>query len=122
MHHQDLLPPEIKGQLLDNGRRSLTHPEVDPTPVVKLFMAGTNAAWLLTEIDPNNEDRAFGLCQTDHRAGDPKLAYVSISELRSLAGIKPDMVLVRDHEANLDKPLSAYLRHAQLVGRIETDF
>jgi hypothetical protein len=31
-------------------------------PCRKLFTPDANATWLLTEIDPEEPDRAFGLC------------------------------------------------------------
>jgi len=52
--------------------------------VVKLFTPDANATWLLTEIDPNNPDIAFGLC--DLGLGFPELGFVSLSEIRNLRG------------------------------------
>jgi hypothetical protein len=37
-------------------------PVRDFQPVVKLFMPDADRTWLLTEIDPDNPDIAFGLC------------------------------------------------------------
>ena len=48
--------------LLANGRESLENPDFDPAPVVKLFTPDAGATWLLTEIDPDDHDHAFGLC------------------------------------------------------------
>jgi hypothetical protein len=86
-----LIPPHYLARLLANGqiRRQLltTHPGARPDflPVVRLFMPDGAASWLLTEIDPDNEDRAFGLC--DLGLGFPELGYVSLSELASVRGI-----------------------------------
>jgi hypothetical protein len=49
---------------------------------VKLFAPDGNATWLLTEIDPDDGDRAFGLC--DLGLGEPELGYVSLAELESV--------------------------------------
>ena len=53
-------------QLLDNGRRQAaikgTPAELDLYPVVKLFNPCGAATWLLTEIDPEDESVAWGLC------------------------------------------------------------
>lgn len=34
----------------------------DFQPIVKLFCPWSNATWLLTELDPDDPDIAFGLC------------------------------------------------------------
>jgi hypothetical protein len=57
---------------------------VDPHPVVKLFTPDAGATWLLTELDPNDEDLAFGLC--DLGLGEPELGYVRLSDLANARG------------------------------------
>ena len=56
--------------LLANGRMALAYQEngqeFDPLPVVKLFTPDAGATWLLTEIDPEAPDIAFGLCGAPH--------------------------------------------------------
>jgi hypothetical protein len=47
--------------LICNGETS-SKTSHDPCPVVKLFTPDAAATWLLTEIDPDNRDIAFGLC------------------------------------------------------------
>ena len=49
-------------QLLENGRMSRKTDDFVPPPVVKLFTPDANATLLLTELDPEDADRAFGLC------------------------------------------------------------
>ena len=53
-------------QLVDNGRRQAavkgTPDEIDFYPVVKLFNPSGAATWLLTEIEPDDNDIAWGLC------------------------------------------------------------
>ena len=58
----NLISDELRAQLLANGRQSLTDEGFDPQPVVKLFTPDAGATWLLTEIDPDDEDHMFGLC------------------------------------------------------------
>lgn len=60
----------------------------DPFPVVKLFTPFANCTWLLTEIDPDNEDYAFGLC--DLGMGFPELGYVDLGDIRSV-GVERDI-------------------------------
>ena len=56
---------------------------VDFFPVVKLFTPDANATWLLTELDPVDEDCAFGLC--DLGLGFPELGYASLNEISLLS-------------------------------------
>ena len=88
-----LLTKAIREKLLANGRISAKNPEAefDPRPVVKIFTPDAGATWLLTELDPEGEDMAFGLC--DLGLGSPELGYVSMSELASVRGtlgLKPE--------------------------------
>ena len=62
-----LFTDEQRFLLLANGRELHLNPDFDPAPVVKLFTpdAGrrtpdAGATWLLTEIDPDDHDHAFG--------------------------------------------------------------
>ena len=87
-----LLTTSLREKLLANGRANRDadglpreHGYIDHKPVVKLFTPDAGAAtWLLTEIDPDDPDRAFGLC--DLGFGCPELGYVSLSELDSVRG------------------------------------
>ena len=110
-----LITDEQRAQLLANGRRSIENDGFDPYPVVKLFTPNAGATWLLTEIDPDDQDRAFGLC--DLGQGFPELGYVSLQELESLRG-RCVLPIERDLYFQGDKPISAYAREARLAGRI----
>jgi len=110
-----LITDEQSAQLLANGRRSIENDGFDPYPVVKLFTPNAGATWLLTEIDPDDQDRAFGLC--DLGQGFPELGYVSLQELESLRG-RWVLPIERDLYFQGDKPISAYAREARLAGRI----
>jgi hypothetical protein len=85
--------------------------------VVKLFTPVGNATWLLTEIDPDDTDHAFGLC--DLGLGCPELGYVSLAELASVRGRLGPLV-ERDQYFEADKPLSAYAAEARAHGGIVT--
>ena len=85
----NLLTTSIREQLLRNGRlmaerQEQGQPEPDFLPVVKLFTPDANCTWLLTELDPEEPDIAFGLC--DLGMGCPELGSVRISELESVRG------------------------------------
>lgn len=61
-----LITDEQRAQLLANGAISARGIDHDPRPVVKLFTPDAGATWLLTELDPEEPDVAFGLCEAQH--------------------------------------------------------
>lgn len=58
----DLMTSEHRTLLLANGARAAAGEDIDPLPVLKLFTPDGSATWLLTELDPDDPDIAFGLC------------------------------------------------------------
>ena len=111
----NLIPDALRAQLLANGQRSLENDGFDPMPVVKLFTPDAGATWLLTEIDPDDHDHAFGLC--DLGLGYPELGYVSLAELATVRG-RLGLPVERDLLFIAGKPISVYAREARLVGRV----
>jgi hypothetical protein len=113
-----LLTETIRRQLLENGRRQDTvrgtEDEIDFRPVVKLFTPDGACTWLLTEIDPDNYDIAFGLC--DLGMGTPELGSVSLAELGSVRG-RLGLPIERDRHFEADKTLSAYAAEALAHGK-----
>ena len=112
-----LITDAQRAQLLANGRWTIEDEDYDPLPVVKLFTPDAGATWLLTEIDPGDEDRAFGLC--DLGQGFPELGYVSLAELQSVRG-RMGLPIERDLHFTAEKAISAYAREARLAERIVT--
>lgn len=110
-----LITDEQRVQLLANGRETLQNPDFDPAPVVKLFTPDADATWLLTEIDPDDHDHAFGLC--DLGLGAPELGWVSLQELATVRG-RLGLPIERDLHFRAETRLSAYARNARLAGRI----
>lgn len=106
-----LLTKADESVLLKNGANRAA----DHVPVVKLFTPDGQATWLLSEIDPENPDLAFGLC--DLGMGSPELGYVSLSELRALRG-RMGLPVERDRFARFDKPISHYAEQARAAGYI----
>ena len=74
------------------------------------------ATWLLSEIDPEDEDIVFGLC--DLGMGCPELGSVRLSELASVRGTL-GLPVERDLSFKADRPLSAYATQAQATGCIQ---
>ena len=116
----ELLTDELKEQLLANGRQQApvrgTDAEIDFFPVVKLFTPDAGASWLLSEIDPDEPDLAFGLC--DLGLGFPELGF-RLSELTALRG-HLGLPIERDLHFTPTKPLSAYASEASRRGSICT--
>ena len=87
----------------------------DHPPVLKLFTPDAGATWLISEVDPDDPDRLFGLC--DLGVGNPELGYVSLAEIAALRG-PLGLPVERDLYFVADRPLSAYADDAQAMGRI----
>jgi hypothetical protein len=120
-----LLTNDIRETLLSNGhanRRADGLPRergcIDHYPVVKLFTPDAGATWLITELDPEEPDLAFGLC--DLGLGYPELGYVSISELESVRG-PLGLSVERDLHFTATHPLSVYARAAHTAEAITED-
>lgn len=115
----ELLTQELREQLLANGRRQQplrgTADEIDFLPVVKLFAPDGAATWLLTELDPNEPDFAFGLC--DLGLGFPELGSVSLTELTAVRG-RLGLPVERDRHFRARMTLSAYAEDACRRGHI----
>lgn len=111
MKEQTLLTVSDRVELLVNALQ----PDRDHPPVVKLFTPDGSATWLLSESDPDDPDRLFGLC--DLGFGSPELGYVSLAEITELRG-KLGLPVERDQHFVADKPLSAYADEARAAGRI----
>ena len=113
----NLLTQMLKDQLLCNWKASdhsgLDTP--DPKPVVKFFTPDAGATWLLTELNPADEDILFGLC--DLGLGNPELGYVSLQELKTVHG-RLGLPIERDLHFEPDKTLSQYVELARQAGRI----
>ena len=110
-----LLTAAQRTTLLANGRRSGAGADIDPRPVVRLFLPDGRATWLLSELDPTAPTRAFGLC--DLGLGSPELGYVDLIDLARLRGCQR-LAVERDRHFVADRPLSVYAAAAHAAGRI----
>jgi len=97
--------------LLANGRNR----DQDHAPVIKVFNPMGGQTWLLSELDPTDNDTLFGLC--DLGMGSPELGYVSLDELLDLSGMLL-IPLERDLHFKGSAPMSVYARFASVAGRI----
>lgn len=112
-----VIPQPHYERLMANGIASRTGNH-DPVPVLKFFDPCGVATWLITELDPDDTDRLFGLC--DLGQGFPELGYVSFAELAGVKG-RLGIGLERDLFFNGLYPLSVYAHAARTAGRITED-
>ncbi|MEJ0076842.1 MAG: DUF2958 domain-containing protein [Alphaproteobacteria bacterium] len=115
-----LITNEQREQLLKQGkfntfRRDRGEFEIDFKPVVKLFCPWGGGTWLLSELDPDDPDIAFGLC--DLGFGFPELGSVSIEELESVTG-PFGLTIERDLHFIAVKSLGEYAEEARAFERI----
>ncbi|ALV27382.1 DUF2958 domain-containing protein [Pannonibacter phragmitetus] len=115
-----LLTDEQRARMLRNGRDNAERIDEDGDthafwPVVKLFCPWGAATWLLSELDPDAPDIAFGLC--DLGMGSPELGSVSLSEIAAIRG-PSGLTIERDQHFKPTKSLTAYAAEARLAGRI----
>ena len=105
-----LITDTQRRRLIENGRRSERDSGFDPYPVITLFTPDAGATWLLSELDPDEPDRAFGLC--DLGLGFPELGYVLISDIASVRG-SLGLPVERDLYFTAHKTLGEYADQAR---------
>lgn len=110
-----LITEEQRAQMLANGRVALARSDFDPAPVVKLFTPDGSATWLLAEIDPQDPDRAFGLC--DLGFGFPELGWVSLAQIAAVRG-RLGLPVERDLHFTPRHSMRVYAYKARLACRI----
>jgi hypothetical protein len=109
----DLFTAEQLEQLKKNGANR----DQDHAPVVKLFTPDANATWLISEIDPDEPQLAFGLC--DLNLGFAELGYVDLEEIRSVRG-PLGLPVERDLHFEGTYPMSIYAEAAREISQIVT--
>jgi len=97
-------------KLLNNGSS-----QDNDKPVVKLFMPDAPCTWLLTSIDPENTDIAYGI--GDLGVGFPEFGPVSLAELTQLRGAL-GLPIERDRHFKPSKTTKQYLQEAEREGRL----
>ncbi|MCB1505015.1 MAG: DUF2958 domain-containing protein [Hyphomicrobiaceae bacterium] len=105
-------------ELILNGHTYAMLEDFDPKPVVKLFTPDAACTWLLTAIEPDERDIAWGLC--DIGLGFAEYGTVSLSELAALRG-KLGLPVERDRHFVAKAPISVYIKYSYPAGRIITD-
>ncbi|MDR3489712.1 MAG: DUF2958 domain-containing protein [Bradyrhizobium sp.] len=111
----DLLTPEQRKTMLENGRRYQTDPAFEAVPVVKLFTPWAGCTWLLTDLDPDDDEIASGLC--DLGFGEPEIGSVRISEIESIRG-PGGLRAERDVNFVANETIGTYAARARIAGQI----
>lgn len=111
-----IITAEQRTLMLAHGAASAAGEDLDPQPVVKLFTPDANATWLLTELDPDDPDIAFGLW--DLGMGFPELGSVRLSEITTVRG-PMGLVVERDLHFRASKTLGLYADDARRLGYIK---
>lgn len=108
------LSAKDRARLLANGRLRRcaegAEAHLDLFPLAKLFTPDAECTWLLSELDPEDPNRAFGLC--DLGLGYPELGYVNLTELSTLRG-RANLPVERDRYFVATKSLAAYAAEAR---------
>ncbi len=115
------IPDEEFNLLLANGRISREHQQrdahFDPAPVVKLYLPGSDAVWLISELDPETPTIGFGLA--DLGVGFPELGFVDLQEIHEVSA-KRGVFIAQDWDFRPAKSVGQYARDARRAGRIVT--
>ena len=106
-----LMTPELREQLIANGKDR----EGEHLPVVKFFNPVGAATWLVTEMDPDENDYLFGLA--DLGMGFPELGGISLSELQNYRG-PFGLGIERDLYFEPKYPIAVYAAAARSAQRI----
>lgn len=112
-----LITAELRVQLLKNGAESQANERASMRhlPLVKLFNPTGAGTWLISELDPDDDDIAFGLC--DLGMGSPEMGSFRVSELENFKGLF-GLGIERDKYWKADKTLVRYADAAWQAGRI----
>jgi hypothetical protein len=112
---QPVTTDDQRAQLLANGVVRAAGQPFDPWPVVRLFTPDAHVTWLLAALDPVDGDTAWGLI--DLGIGMPELGTVKLSDLAEIVGPRRQPIQ-RDLYFRASRPLSEYVRQAQIDGSI----
>jgi hypothetical protein len=112
----DFLTEEDWKRLLQNGHAAKAGGEavrLELEPVVMLFTPDAACTWLLSEVDPDDPETAFGLC--DLGMGYPELDRFRLSELTTLSE-QLGLVIERRASFVAAKSIGRYALEARITG------
>ena len=109
-----LITKAIERQLIANWHNHGS-PTAENKPPLKLFSTWGAATWLISEMNGDDNDLLFGLC--DLGMGSPELGYVSHQELRNIKG-PMGLTIERDMLFQPEKSLLDYAQEAAEQGAV----
>ncbi len=113
-----IIDKEMREKLLENGKPE--NKGENHLPVVQVSILGSDYQWLLTELDPEHQNIAFGLC--DLGMGFPEMGYVDLKDIQNLAamtGLVMPVICIRKMDAKY--PLMTYWRASLVNSKITMD-
>lgn len=84
-------------------------------PLVRLFQPDGNGVWLISELDPQDADLAYGLA--DLGQGAPEAGAFMLSEVARIRG-RLGLAVERDRSFRPGATLGQFARAAAVAGRI----
>src|SRR4029077_469351 len=113
----ELLTHQQREQMIANGRANQGRDEPhDLYPVVRLYSPWTEEIWLLTEIDPNHPEIAYGLYDAGQELF---LGPVNLADIAKARGPQGERIR-RDDGFVSTRRLSTYAYFARVVPRTAT--
>jgi len=100
-------------KLIENG----TNYDRDHAPVVRLHILFTGCQWLISELNPQQPNIAFGLC--DLGMDCPELGYVDLDEITAISNVP--FPVMRDEFFEGKYPMSVYADAARELSQITTE-
>jgi hypothetical protein len=101
--------------ILERLKQNNLNKDADHMPVVRYFTPWSRASWLIVDIDVDDGDTMYGLC--DLGVGEANLGYVLLSDLEDIVGPR-DMRVERDVNWKPTRRISDYARAAQVAKRV----
>ena len=111
----ELVTPELRQQLLANGRTPRAGEFRDLPPAAKFFNPGGAGTWLVVAADP--EDNDILSCLADLGFGAPELGTVRLTTLEAFEA-PSGLGIERDLWFHGRWPMSVYAEAARHAGRI----
>lgn len=108
-----LIPLHVFHKLMENHWAAFYLEEYEHMPVIKLFSENVNCTWILSDINHENQNMAYGL--VDSGDGFPRMEDVEISYLENIEDVK------MDESFNPLYTIYTYEEAAKMCGKITED-
>ncbi|WP_282611071.1 DUF2958 domain-containing protein [Pelagibius sp. Alg239-R121] len=109
--NETLILPGQRVRMLENFKDQ----DSDHAPVVKWLCPWNGALWLLTTMDPDNEDLLYGLCDLGGN-GDFDLGTISRAEAEAITGVGGQKIMPLPYF----RPLATLSVYAEAATQVES--